>query len=75
VPTLLNNLFDFGEYQMLIAGVLLCLTAVLNPDGMTKEMGAGLTKLRLLLLRRVNRRPAAPAVDTAPAGPPKVAGR
>ena len=47
VPTLLNNVFNFGQYQTLIAGVLLTITAVANPDGMTKEMGAGLSRLRL----------------------------
>ena len=52
VPTLLNNLFNFGEYQMLIAGVLLTITAVANPDGMTKEMGAGFTKLRRAAMGR-----------------------
>jgi ABC-type branched-subunit amino acid transport system permease subunit len=52
VPTLLNNLFSFGQYQMLIAGVLLTITAVANPDGMTKEMGFGLTKLRRAVIRR-----------------------
>lgn len=66
VPTLLNNVFNFGEYQALIAGVALTLTAVLNPDGMTKEMGAGLTKLRLALLRRVGG--AAPAEAPPEAG-------
>jgi ABC-type branched-subunit amino acid transport system permease subunit len=76
VPTVLNNLFNFGQYQALIAGVALTLTAVANPDGLTKEMGAGLTKLRLAIMRRVSAGPpAAPAVvDPAP-GPPKVAGR
>jgi ABC-type branched-subunit amino acid transport system permease subunit len=52
VPTLLNNLFNFGQYQELIAGILLTITAVANPDGMTKEMGAGFTKLRRAVMRR-----------------------
>jgi ABC-type branched-subunit amino acid transport system permease subunit len=52
VPTLLNNVFNFGQYQLLIAGVLLTITAVANPDGMTKEMGGGLTKLRLKIIAR-----------------------
>src|ERR1700744_4211413 len=60
VPTLLDNLFNFGQYQALIAGVALTLTAVANPDGMTKEMGAGLTKLRIALLRRFG--PRTPAI-------------
>jgi ABC-type branched-subunit amino acid transport system permease subunit len=61
LPTLLNNLFNFGQYQALIAGVLLTVTAVANPDGMTKEMGAGLRKLRGAAERRtVHGDPAAP---------------
>ena len=76
VPTVLDNLFNFGQYQALIAGVALTLTAVANPDGMTKEMGAGLTKLRLAILRRgAARRDTAPAVVDAAAAPPKVARR
>jgi ABC-type branched-subunit amino acid transport system permease subunit len=80
VPTLLNNLFNFAQYQTLIAGVLLTITAVANPDGLTKEMGAGLTKLRLLLMRRVGSRSPAPAASpdaeaSAPAPRAKVAGR
>jgi ABC-type branched-subunit amino acid transport system permease subunit len=75
VPTLLDKLFNFGQYQALIAGVALTLTAVANPDGMTKEMGAGLTKLRLAIMCRATAgRRAAPAVVEA-AVPPKVAGR
>ncbi|MFZ0088069.1 MAG: ABC transporter permease [Solirubrobacteraceae bacterium] len=75
VPTLLNNLFNFGQYQALIAGVLLTITAVANPDGMTKEMGAGLTKLRLAIMRNVAGRREAPAVVEPAPRPPKVAGR
>jgi ABC-type branched-subunit amino acid transport system permease subunit len=76
VPTLLDNLFNFGQYQALIAGVALTLTAVANPDGLTKEMGAGLTKLRLAIMRRATAgRSAAPAVVDAAPSPPKVAGR
>lgn len=77
VPTLLDNLFNFGQYQSLIAGVALALTAVANPDGMTKEMGAGLTKLRRAVTRSVAGRGhnGAPAVVDAPTPEPKVAGR
>jgi ABC-type branched-subunit amino acid transport system permease subunit len=67
VPTLLDNLFNFGQYQALIAGVALTLTAVANPDGITKEMGQGLTQLRLALLRRFG--PRTPAI-AGPGGPP-----
>ena len=70
VPTLLNNVFNFGQYQTLIAGVLLTITAVANPDGMTKEMGAGLTRLRERVLGAVQsgRDPSAPG--TPPSPPP-----
>ncbi len=72
VPTLLDNLFSFGQYQALIAGVLLTLTAVANPDGMTKEMGTGLTKLRRAALARVggSGTPAAPGTPPSPPGAP-----
>jgi ABC-type branched-subunit amino acid transport system permease subunit len=73
VPTLLNNAFNFGQYQTLIAGVLLTITAVANPDGMTKEMGAGLTRLRRRLMGHLadGHDPAAPG--TPPSPPPQVA--
>ena len=38
MATLLNKLFDFNSYQMLIAGFALMLTAVGNPDGISTEM-------------------------------------
>jgi ABC-type branched-subunit amino acid transport system permease subunit len=71
VPTLLNNLFNFGQYQTLIAGVLLTITAVANPNGMTKEMGAGLTKLRRAVMHRAGTGGGegggtAPVTDVAP---------
>ncbi|HEY6525639.1 MAG TPA: ABC transporter permease [Solirubrobacteraceae bacterium] len=70
VPTLLDNLFNFGQYQALIAGVALTLTAVANPDGITKEMGAGLTQLRTAVMRRVARpEPAPPAIAESAASP------
>jgi ABC-type branched-subunit amino acid transport system permease subunit len=69
VPTLLNNLFNFGQYQALIAGVALTLTAVKNPDGITKEMGAGLTKLRLAAMRRSGRSPSPAGVGSTVVGP------
>ncbi len=70
VPTLLNNVFNFGQYQTLIAGVLLTITAVANPNGMTREMGVGLTKLRLALMARVA------GADPPPTGvSPEVLGR
>jgi hypothetical protein len=66
VPTLLSNVFNFGQYQLLIAGVLLTITAVANPDGMTKEMGAGLTKLRLKVMARTSGADAPAQPGTAP---------
>ncbi|HTU84514.1 MAG TPA: ABC transporter permease [Solirubrobacteraceae bacterium] len=74
VPTLLNNVFNFNQYQLVIAGVLLTITAVANPDGMTKEMGAGLTKLRLKIVDAVRGEGQAAAVgvsETPPAPAPK----
>jgi hypothetical protein len=62
VPTLLNNLFSFNQYQGLIAGVALALTAVANPDGIATEMGAGLGRLAGLARRR-----GGPPSTTAPA--------
>ena len=55
VPTLLDKLFNFGQYQALIAGVALALTAVANPDGIAQEMGAGLRGLGSAARRLVGR--------------------
>jgi ABC-type branched-subunit amino acid transport system permease subunit len=70
MPTLLDNLFNFGQYQALIAGVALTLTAVANPDGITQEMGRGLTQLRTGVLRRVRGRgQPAPLAEAPPSTP------
>ncbi len=45
MATLLNKLFDFNTYQMLIAGFALMLTAIANPDGIAKEMQGTYYKL------------------------------
>ena len=45
MATLLNKLFDFNTYQMLIAGFALMITAVANPDGIAKEMQGTYFKL------------------------------
>jgi ABC-type branched-subunit amino acid transport system permease subunit len=77
VPTLLDKLFNFGQYQALIAGLALALTAVANPDGIAKEMGAGVDKLMALVTRGRWADPAlagppTAATPTAPALPPKM---
>jgi ABC-type branched-subunit amino acid transport system permease subunit len=69
VPTLLDKLFSFGQYQALIAGVALAVTAVANPDGVAKEMGTGVARLGGLLTGRL--RPGEHgAPEQAEAGPP-----
>jgi ABC-type branched-subunit amino acid transport system permease subunit len=45
MATLLNKLFNFNTYQMLIAGFMLMLTAIGNPDGIAKEMQGTYFKL------------------------------
>jgi ABC-type branched-subunit amino acid transport system permease subunit len=74
VPTLLDKLFNFGQYQALIAGVALALTAVANPDGIAKEMGNGLSQLSGLVMQRVRPGsappPAAAAASEQPAREP-----
>jgi ABC-type branched-subunit amino acid transport system permease subunit len=45
MATLLNKLFNFNTYQMLIAGGMLMLTAIGNPDGIAKEMQGTYFKL------------------------------
>jgi branched-chain amino acid transport system permease protein len=66
VPTLLDKLFSFEQYQGVIAGVALALTAVANPDGIAKEMTHGLHQLSGAVMRRVRPAPEEPApADTA----------
>jgi branched-chain amino acid transport system permease protein len=45
MATLLDKLFSFNQYQALIAGLALMLTAVANPDGISKEMQGAYAKL------------------------------
>jgi ABC-type branched-subunit amino acid transport system permease subunit len=45
MATLLDNLFSFNQYQSLIAGLALMLTAVANPDGISKEIQGTYFKL------------------------------
>lgn len=45
MATLLNKLFNFNTYQMLIAGFMLMITAIGNPDGIAKEMQGTYFKL------------------------------
>ena len=55
--TVLDRWLHLGEYQLLIAGIGLILTATLNPDGIAKDMTSGFEKL----LGRLSRRKPAPA--------------
>jgi ABC-type branched-subunit amino acid transport system permease subunit len=52
MATLLDKLFSFNQYQALIAGLAMMLTAIANPDGITKEMQATYDKIGALLRRR-----------------------
>ena len=67
MATLLNKLFDFNSYQMLIAGFALMLTAVGNPDGIAKEMQGGYFKLLARIERALGRDPA-PVTVLGPRG-------
>jgi hypothetical protein len=67
MATLLNKLFDFNSYQMLIAGFALMLTAVGNPDGIAKEMQGGYFKVLARLERALGRDPA-PVTVLGPRG-------
>jgi ABC-type branched-subunit amino acid transport system permease subunit len=51
MATLLDKLFSFNQYQALIAGVALMLTAVANPDGIAKEMQGAYARLLGLVAR------------------------
>lgn len=67
MPTLLNQLFNFQQYQTLVAGIALVLTAIGNPDGVAKEMGAGFSKLGGLVSGRASRPLGLGGRRTAPA--------
>jgi ABC-type branched-subunit amino acid transport system permease subunit len=55
MATLLNKLFDFNTYQMLIAGFMLMITAIANPDGIAKEMQGTYYKLLARVQRMIGR--------------------
>jgi ABC-type branched-subunit amino acid transport system permease subunit len=58
--TALDNAFNIGKYQMVVAGVLLTLTAIKQPDGIAASPPPPLVKLGNWLADRVSwRRPAA----------------
>jgi ABC-type branched-subunit amino acid transport system permease subunit len=52
MATLLDKLFAFNQYQALIAGLAMILTAIGNPDGIAKEMQGTYAKALGLLARR-----------------------
>jgi hypothetical protein len=71
MATLLDKLFSFNQYQALIAGLALMLTAVANPDGIAKEMQGTYAKILGLIARRRGGTTAADAtVGEGPAVPP-----
>jgi ABC-type branched-subunit amino acid transport system permease subunit len=58
--TALDNAFNIGKYQMVVAGVLLTLTAIKQPDGIAASPPPPLVKLGNWVAQRVSwRRPAA----------------
>jgi ABC-type branched-subunit amino acid transport system permease subunit len=58
--TALDNAFNIGKYQMVVAGVLLTLTAIKQPDGIAASPPPPLVKLGNWIAERVSwRRPAA----------------
>jgi ABC-type branched-subunit amino acid transport system permease subunit len=58
MATLLDKVFSFNQYQALIAGLALMLTAVANPDGIAKEMQGTYVKLLGRVSRARGREPA-----------------
>jgi ABC-type branched-subunit amino acid transport system permease subunit len=66
MATLLDKLFSFNQYQALIAGLAMMLTAVGNPDGIAKEMQATYDKIGALIARRRRSIPGAAAATPAP---------
>lgn len=63
VPTLLQHVVNFGNYQQLVAGILLVMSAILYPDGIAATWDAPVAAVRRMLAR--GRTPPAAAV---PAG-------
>jgi ABC-type branched-subunit amino acid transport system permease subunit len=70
MATLLDKLFSFNQYQALIAGLALMLTAVANPDGIAKEIQGTYAKLLGLVMRRRGAGPAAGGAGSDVTVPP-----
>jgi ABC-type branched-subunit amino acid transport system permease subunit len=70
MATLLDKLFSFNQYQALIAGLALMLTAVANPDGIAKEMQGTYARVLGLIARRRGGAAADGTVGEGPAVPP-----
>jgi ABC-type branched-subunit amino acid transport system permease subunit len=67
MATLLDKLFSFNQYQALIAGLAMMITAIANPDGITKDMQVGFARLTSRVGRLLARRDApSPAMATGP---------
>jgi ABC-type branched-subunit amino acid transport system permease subunit len=64
--TALDKAFDIGKYQLVVAGVLLTLTAIKQPDGIAASPPPPLVKLGNRLARRLSWRPR-PAASPPPA--------
>ncbi len=67
--TALDKAFDIGKYQLVVAGVLLTLTAIKQPDGIAASPPPPLVKLANRLALRLSWRPR----PAAPAAPPPAA--
>lgn len=55
--TFVDQTFDVGVYQVLVAGFALTVTAVKNPDGLATALSSGARRLQALVPRRVVHRP------------------
>jgi hypothetical protein len=64
--TALDKAFNIGKYQLVVAGVLLTLTAIKQPDGIAASPPPPLVKLANWLARRLSWRPQ-PAASRPPA--------
>ncbi len=67
--TALDKAFNIGKYQLVVAGVLLTLTAIKQPDGIAASPPPPLVKLANWLALRLSWRPR----PAAPAAPPPAA--
>jgi ABC-type branched-subunit amino acid transport system permease subunit len=66
MATLLDKLFSFNQYQLVIAGLALMLTAVGNPDGVAKEMQSTYFKLLGVGRRLIGARGGEPQDPSSP---------